>query len=494
MNQRFLTLGFRAARSVLLLFAVVIAAHAQDDDQNEYMGENPERYAQVKVLEGDVQIRKGDVEEALERGTPISEGDVVESHGRGVLQLGDGSRIAFGSGTRFQVAALFMDEDSAQQVLIRLDYGRLRASLGADSTAQLRIDTPSGSGTLGDRCSASFEVAQDRTTRVRVHTGRLAFSNEDNHTSISAGERLTVYSSHDQLDRVRSFNTYDFDDFDTWCDSHLSIQHGESYSKVPEEIRYYADDLDGAGQWVYADDYASWCWRPSGLSVDWRPYWDGRWGCYGGGMTWVSNQPWGYVTHHFGRWGWRANWGWYWVPGVYYSPAWVAWHSSDAYLGWAPLGYYNDPCTWGHHGWGGGHCWNVVSVNYVNSRHIHNHIYNDPGVIQRFTPGLPVRVGLIPRDAVPCLPPGAAVPWSCMPRNSATRTSSSAWFRIRACSVSESIPTNNRHGRAPGGVCISAKENCPGLQLPWVRPVLLPGRNPGSLKIAAASIPLAASP
>lgn len=386
MNQRFLTLSFRVVRTMFLLFAVVIAVRAQDDDQDEYMGENPERYAQVKVLEGDVQIRKGEGEEALERGTPVSEGDVVESHGRGVLQLGDGSKIAFGGNTRFQVAALFMDKDSQQQILIRLDYGRLRANLGADSNAQFRIDTPSGSGTLGDRCSASFEVAQDRTTRVRVHTGRLTFSNEDNRTSISAGERLTVYSNHDQLDRVRNFNTYDFDDFDTWSDRHLSTRHGESYSKVPTEIRYYADDLDGAGEWVYVDDYSTWCWRPIGLSVDWRPYWDGHWGCYAGGMTWISAQPWGYVTHHFGRWGWRANWGWYWIPGVYYAPAWVAWHSYDSYFGWAPLGYYNDPCTWGHRGWGGGHCWNIVPVNYVNSRQIHNHIYNDPGTIQRFNP------------------------------------------------------------------------------------------------------------
>lgn len=389
MLERFFTLRFCKTRVLILILAVAAAAPLalRSQDEDTYMGESPVRYAQVKIVEGDVQIQKGDTQEALDRGTPVAEGDVVESHGRGVLQLGDGSRLAFGDNTRFQVAALFMDQSSDRQVLIRLDYGRLRATLGADSEAKLRIDTPSGSGTLGDRASASFEVASDRVTRVRVHTGRLAFSNDDHQSNIRAGERLTVYSSHDQLDRVRSFNTYDNDDFDKWCDGELSVRHGESYAHVPAEIRYYSDDLDGSGQWTYVDDCASWCWRPMGMADDWRPYWNGRWGCYPGGMTWISNEPWGYLTHHYGRWGWRGGFGWYWIPGVYYSPAWVAWHTADALFGWAPLGYRNAPCSWGHRGWGGGDCWNVVEFNHINDRRIHDRIYNDSAILRRFNPG-----------------------------------------------------------------------------------------------------------
>jgi len=379
------------ARVLLMILAVTAATcvglRAQAEDEDTYMGENPARYAQVKVVEGDVQIQKGDTQEALDRGTPVAEGDVVESHGRGILQLGDGTRLAFGPETRFRVAELFMEESAQSQVLIRLDYGRLRVSLGPDSEARFRVDTPSGSGVLVDRSSASFEAAAERVTRVRVHTGRLTFSNEINRAIIRAGERLTVYSSQDQLDRVRSFNTYDSDEFDSWCDRYLSVKHGESYAHVPAEIRYYSDELDGSGDWTYVDDCASWCWRPRGLEADWRPYWNGRWGCYPGGMTWVSYEPWGYLTHHYGRWGWRGGFGWYWIPGVYFAPAWVAWQTEDAYFGWAPLGWHNEPCSWGHNSWGGGHCWNVVQVNFINDRHIHNHIYGDPIVLRRFNPG-----------------------------------------------------------------------------------------------------------
>ncbi|MDR1841030.1 MAG: hypothetical protein LBQ86_03800 [Holophagales bacterium] len=49
-----------------------------------------------------------------------------------------------------------------------------------------------------------------------------------------------------------------------------------------------------------------------------------------GGMTWVSYDPLGYVTHHYGRWGWSSIHGWYWIPGVFYSPAWVVWNMVES--------------------------------------------------------------------------------------------------------------------------------------------------------------------
>ena len=82
------------------------------------------------------------------------------------------------------------------------------------------------------------------------------------------------------------------------------------------------------------------------------------------GMTWISDDPWGYVTFHHGRWGWSSRWGWYWIPGVFYSPAWVAWNWSGGYCGWAPLGYWNAPCHWGYGAWGGGYCWKAASIAF----------------------------------------------------------------------------------------------------------------------------------
>lgn len=355
-------------------------------DEETYQGEAPERYAMVRALEGDVRIRKGDLDETLTRGTPVGEGDVVESRGRGVLQLGDGTRVAFAGATRFTVAALFTDRKGEKQVLLRLDYGRLRVLLGGQSDARFRVDTPSGTATCFDKGAFTIEAERDKVVRLKVHSGRVTFGNERDEARIAAGDRLTVYSPQDSLDRVRSFNTFDGDDFDRWSERAVALRRGESWERVPSEIRYYADELDDHGRWVHSDEYG-WVWQPSGVAEDWRPYYRGRWAPYSGGMTWISDEPWAYVAYHHGRWHWSLGVGWFWIPGVYYSPAWVAWNYTPGYYGWAPLGYYNTPCHWGYGAWGGGYAWNVVSVNHINVVNVHTRIYTDVHVIRSFGGG-----------------------------------------------------------------------------------------------------------
>jgi hypothetical protein len=375
--------------AVLLLPAAILAAVPQAPapaDDETYQGEAPERYAMVRALEGDVRIRKGELDETLSRGTPIGEGDVVESRGRGVLQLGDGTRVAFGGATRFTVATLFTDRKGEKQVLLRLDYGRLRVLLGGQSDTRFRVDTASGSATCFDKGAFTVEAERDQVVRLKVHSGRVTFVNERGEAQILAGDRLTVYSPQDGLDRVRSFNTYDGDDFDRWSDRAVVVRRGESWDRVPSEIRYYADELDNHGRWVHSDEFGD-VWQPNGVAEDWRPYYQGRWAPYSGGMTWVSDEPWAYVAYHHGRWHWSLGVGWFWIPGVNYSPAWVAWNYTPGYYGWAPLGYYNTPCHWGYGAWGGGYAWNVVSINYINVVNVHTRIYSDATVIRTFNGG-----------------------------------------------------------------------------------------------------------
>ena len=373
--------------AALAVPALFTTAPRQEEprDEESYQGEAPERYARVRVLEGDVRIRKGDVDEDLGRGTPVAEGDVLESRGRGVLQLGDGTRVAFAGATRFTVGALFKDAKGERQVMLRLDYGRLRIQLGGESAARFRVDTPSGTVTCMDKGTFSVETERDRTLRVKVHAGRLMVRNERDEVRLSGGERITVYGSQDRLDRVRDFNTYEEDEFDRWTDRVVTVRRGQSWERVPAELRYYSDDLDDNGTWVHSDEYG-WVWKPRVSDDEWRPYWQGRWAAYPGGMTWVSSEPWGYVTYHHGRWSWGAGLGWYWIPGVYYSPAWVAWRYNDGYCGWAPLNYYNAPCEWGYGAWRGYGAWNVVRVNHITVVNVNVHTFRDRGVITAFHP------------------------------------------------------------------------------------------------------------
>ena len=360
-------------------------AQSADSSNQQYQGENPDRYAMVRALDGDVRITKGDVQDTLLRGTPVGEGDVVESRGRGVLQLADGTRLAFGDNTKFTVASLFKDTNGTRQVLLRLDRGRMRVRVDDDSDARVRIDTPSGSISSSNRATFNVDVDRDGVARISVNSGHVRVSDQRDDISLGAGEQLSVFGSQDQLNRIRAFNTYDQDAFDRWSDGAWQVTRGESWDRVPAELRYYSDDLDSHGSWVHSDEYG-WVWKPGGVAADWRPYYDGRWAAYPGGMTWVSNDPWAYVTYHHGRWAWSVG-GWFWIPGVYYSPAWVAWSYNDGYCGWAPLDYYNAPCTWGYGAWGGGYAWNVVSINYINVYNVNRYCSYSASVITTFNRG-----------------------------------------------------------------------------------------------------------
>jgi hypothetical protein len=113
--------------------------------------------------------------------------------------------------------------------------------------------------------------------------------------------------------------------------------HAEAWSGGSSfSVSYFYDDLAPYGAWVDYPHYG-WCWVPYDVSPGWRPYFDGTWIYTEFGWTWVSNEPWGWATYHYGRWVFDPYQGWIWVPGTVWGPAWVAWRAGDDWVGWAPL-------------------------------------------------------------------------------------------------------------------------------------------------------------
>jgi hypothetical protein len=91
------------------------------------------------------------------------------------------------------------------------------------------------------------------------------------------------------------------------------------------------------GSWFQSVDYG-YVWQPAvALQTSWRPYTVGRWAACDRGWTWLSDEPFGWATYHYGRWAKLKGCGWIWVPGEVWAPAWVAWRRSDQYVGWYPL-------------------------------------------------------------------------------------------------------------------------------------------------------------
>jgi len=101
-------------------------------------------------------------------------------------------------------------------------------------------------------------------------------------------------------------------------------------------VDFFYDALAPHGQWIASAEFGH-VWRPLRIGASWRPYWDGRWLYTDYGWTFVSNEPWGWATYHYGRWHLDPYYGWVWVPGYEWAPAWVVFHHGPGWVGWAPL-------------------------------------------------------------------------------------------------------------------------------------------------------------
>ncbi|MBX2905763.1 MAG: hypothetical protein KF744_06985 [Taibaiella sp.] len=105
---------------------------------------------------------------------------------------------------------------------------------------------------------------------------------------------------------------------------------------IQVSFQMFYDNLSPYGQWVYDPDFGN-VWVPN-EGGDFRPYGSrGQWVMTEYGNTWVSEDPWGWAVYHYGRWTYNPYYGWIWVPGYEWAPAWVSWRYGGGYAGWAPL-------------------------------------------------------------------------------------------------------------------------------------------------------------
>ena len=141
---------------------------------------------------------------------------------------------------------------------------------------------------------------------------------------------------------------------------------GDSGKYLPARLRGEAYVLEENGRWeeVPYEGALRRLWRPS-IALGWAPFTAGRWTDYHGDNTWIPNEQFGYLTHHYGNWIYIDNF-WYWAPpqvsvrvaagpfmsiGLGWYPGRVGWIHSGTEIGWVPLAW-NEP-YYAHRQWGG---------------------------------------------------------------------------------------------------------------------------------------------
>ena len=144
-------------------------------------------------------------------------------------------------------------------------------------------------------------------------------------------------------------------------------------AKATRSVKYlhkglqpYAADLEENGTWrkVMIEGANRVVWQPN-VVAGWQPFVNGQWVDYYGDQVFVSNDSFGYVTHHYGNWIYNdeSN-AWLWAPpcvgavvvgGPYlpieyaYYPGRVSWMVTEGVVGWVPLAYTEPYCPvyWG---------------------------------------------------------------------------------------------------------------------------------------------------
>jgi len=94
------------------------------------------------------------------------------------------------------------------------------------------------------------------------------------------------------------------------------------------DLAFFHSDLAPYGRWVDVAAYGR-VFVPRHHHRHWRPYMYGHWVYTDYGWTWVSSEPFGWATYHYGRWAYDPDYGWIWIPGTQWGPAWVDWQESE---------------------------------------------------------------------------------------------------------------------------------------------------------------------
>lgn len=171
-----------------------------------------------------------------------------------------------------------------------------------------------------ERLAAEHQAEQQRQLEQREHY-------LDNREKALAQKENTAASPADRDEQTESESVQSRPRTTAPRERAISVGYSTFYNK-----------LEPYGDWIETGDYG-YVFHPRDAvsSNNWRPYVNGRWVYTDVGWTWISEEPFGWATYHYGRWTRLRGIGWVWVPGNQWAPAWVSWRKGNDYVGWAPL-------------------------------------------------------------------------------------------------------------------------------------------------------------
>ncbi len=271
--------------------------------------------------------------------TPLVPGDrlSVPAGTRLEAVLADGSMVRLGDHTELVVTALARSLESADSLsALDVERGELQVSRTSYSGPEmLEIRLPAATAYL--EAPGVYRLSSDGygSTWVTVREGFAEVATSRGSALVRAGE--TAWLDGFDAPRLELTQALAQDELERWGEQLDGAARLADVPYVEEELAYAAAPLAQYGGWVEASGRHGW--QPY-VQTDWRPYTSGSWAYGPGGLNWISTEPWGWVTSHYGSWDFLPGFGWVWFPGEVYAPAWVYWYWGPTHVGWVPAGYY----------------------------------------------------------------------------------------------------------------------------------------------------------
>ncbi len=256
--------------------------------------------------------------------------------------------IRVGGNTQVQLLSLNPDTTTVDVAsgLARF-YNRSRDAI-------IKVTTPFGYMVASGDTIFDLYVGDDSLEVIAIQ-GDLDFVHQGTRYEVHAGSS-SIIASRDEIDAGNGTVDAAWDDWNRQRDNRWAERlqnRGDTAQYLPEPIRYESYTLEENGRWerVYYEGAFRNLWRPTRVAPGWRPFTAGRWTVYYGDQCWIPDEPFGYVTHHYGSWVYVEPFrAWYWAPPIvrtttapafHISFAWypgrVGWIHSDRSVGWVPL-------------------------------------------------------------------------------------------------------------------------------------------------------------
>ncbi|MFP5214110.1 MAG: DUF6600 domain-containing protein, partial [Acidobacteriota bacterium] len=235
-----------------------------------------------------------------------------DEDGKAELIMPNDTWIRIGGSTQIQLLVL---KDDVTEVDMASGVARF---YNRSEGALLRATTPFGFVTAEPGASFDLYVG-DKSLEVIALKGRVSYvqDSDKKRYDVVAGSSSIVadtrYVSNGEGNLDSDWDDWNITRNQFWAKS-LEVK-GESVTYLPRQLRTEASSLEQNGRWekVTYEGETRTLWRPERVSADWAPFTAGRWTVYHGDNCWVPDEPFGYVTHHYGNWV-RVSDRWYWAP------------------------------------------------------------------------------------------------------------------------------------------------------------------------------------